>query len=519
MSKLTDYKGDVMVEMWVGWDVDVKANSLAGEATATDPTFKLGRCVLCSDRIRSIIITKRGLTPPIGKVPIAQPLAGIAREDYPICDLELAAYKLGPINTTDLQALIDEAKVAVQLSFSYREIFELILHEWQSSGTATLANRKDNDPLLESIIDRKHLGSQKSRVPFKYRELRARATTNAEIVDHEVTTSAGGAPAVKLVLLLDLPKDQFARALCAAEWSTLSEFKAKPPLSPSKLSQGLLCCMLNVQRLLAGTVDMTRGRKILSSILSSNSSITDAKDLVTGIRADIDKYLIAANHWGEARETIKSLDPVERYQARMSDFFGMLYEKYTLASPVNIARGVFKNKAFGINLFNPSQDEATLWLQLGVGHCGEHAKVGFRALREVMKAKPACPIQSIVLSANANIDHAFVLVNLTVDFVFRARVLNKQNQAFPFGAEIVVFDLKHALAQPGNAHALIHDAYLNFSRFEASAAKLLHSLQYKKNKALNATFVLFDEAHPGTPSELAVLHLSDDELRKDFPNI
>lgn len=519
MSKLTDYKGDVMVEVWVGWNVDIKPGSLAGEASSTDSKFQLGRCWLCSDRVESIIITKQSIIPPIGKVRVASPLAGIDHEDRPICDLERAAYMLGPINTMDLQALIDEEKVAVQLTFTYREIFELILHQWQLAGAKTLANRKDDDPLLASIVEAKHLGSKKSRVPIKYRELRTRGTTNAEILDHEVTTSAAGPPAVKILILLELPADHFARALCAAEWSTLSEYKAKAPSEMRKVPEGLRVCFLNIQRLLAGTADMKRGRQILSSLVSASSSIADAKDLVTAIRADIDKHLIAANHWGDARESVSSSDPVERYQARMSDFFGMLYEKYTLASPVNIARGVFLGGGFGINLFKPSDEETTLWLQLGVGHCGEHAKVGFRALREVMKAKPACPIKSIVLSGNANIDHAFVLVNLSVDFVFETRVLNKHNQSLSLGHTIKIFDLKYALAQPGNDKALVHDAYLQFGQFDASATKLLSSLQRKKNKALNTTYVTFHEAHPGTPSELSVTDLSDDELRKDFPNI
>ncbi len=524
MSKLTDYKGDVMVEVSIGWEVEVKPGSFVEEARAAEPKLELGLSWLCSDRVKAIIINKRGQMPPPGKVPIAQPLAGIDDEERQICDIERAAYILGPINTTDLQALIDEQKVAVELTWSYREVFELILHEWQSTDTKkTLASRKDDDPLLASIIDAKHLGSKKSRVPFKYRELRTRATVAAEIVDYKVTPVTGGPPAVQVVVLLQPDpsiRDALVRALCAAAWSSLSEVKVKAPITRDKIPKGLRCCILGIQRWIAGTLGAGRGRKIVSGIVKVASSASDAKALVTTVRAEIDKYLIAANHWGEARETVSSSDPIERYQARMSDFFGMLYEKYTLASPVNLARGLFKRGGgFGINILDRRDFETVLWLQLGVGHCGEHARVGFAVLKETMKANPGCPVTNIVRSGNANIDHAFVLVNLTVDFVFQTRVLNKHNSLFAIGETIEVFDLKYALAQAGNGDALVHDAYLQFEQFKASAHKLLHSLQHKKNKALNTTFVMFSEAYPVTPTKLSSLDLSDSELRKEYPNI
>lgn len=522
MGKLTDYKGDVLVETAVCWRLDERSGSMLAEGLAKDPALALGYSWLSSDRVQSIFITKRGLEPPMSKVPIAQPLAGLDRKDFKICDLERAAYRLGPINTTELQVLIDIKDVAVELTWSFREIFELVLREWQAAGDKTLANREDTDPLLAAIIAAKHLGSKQARVPFEYNELRARVAVDGKIIGQKCEMSDGGVPSVQLEVEL-LPaaniRDGLIRALCAAQWTTLSAAKAKAPVKSSKLSRGHRCCFFSLQHWIAATVDMNRGRKIQASIIKLGAGQTDAKQLVTKVRAEIDKYLIAANHWGEARETVNSSDPVERYQARMSDFFGMLYEQHTLASPVNIARGLYKAGGFGINLFERRDYEPSLWLQLGVGHCGEHAMAGFCVLRDIMKAKPGGPITSIVQSGNANIDHAFVLVNLAVDFIFKIRVLSSQNQLFEVGTEIDVFDLAGVLQQPGNTDALVHDAYLQLSRFEASASKLLDSLQSKRNKALHTTFVLFRDAYPNSPSVLSMLDSTDQELREEFPNI
>lgn len=524
MSRLTNYKGDVMVEVTIAWEVEPKPDSLFTDALAKDSALELERSWICNDYIESVIVTKRGQTPPKFKKRIAQPLAGIDHKDRPICDLERGAYILGPINTLDLQALIDAAEVEVQLTWKYREIFDLILKEWQSMGSKTLANREDDDPLLAAIIETKHLGSKRKRVPFKYREQRGRAKVDAKIVDYRIDTLGGGPPAVQLVLELEISstiKDIFARVICAADWSSLSAFKAKAPISKSTIPLGLRCCFLSIQNLVAATVNTSRGRTIFSSIVNANQLTPDAKDLVTSVRADLDKYIIAANHWGEARETMKSSDPVERYQARMSDFFGNLYEKYTLAAPVNIIRGMFSHGGgFGINLVDPGQPtcKTSLWLQLGVGHCGEHAQAGYDVLRQIMAANPTCPITTIIYSGNANIDHAFVLVNLSIDVVFETRVLNNENKLYPVGYRVFVFDLASALERPDNANALVHDAYLQFSRFEAKASTLLRSLR-NKSKALRTTFVVFNDSYPASPMAVSSLDLSDDELRKEYPNI
>lgn len=452
MSKLTDYKGDVMVAVRLRWEIGVKPNSLAGESSGKALHVKLARCTLSSDRVTSITISKRGYfsTTSASQIGTAQPLAGIAQENWPICDLDREVYMLGPINTMDLQALIDSAKVAVQMDFSYREIFDVILCEWQSAGTTTLANRNDDDALLTSFVEAKNITSKKHKLAPKYRELSKRIQVNATILDNMVEPElVSGPPVTTLEVLLELP-DDYARVLCAVQWSSLSEHAARPPAKTSAYPKGLISGFLAIQRLLAGTVNLNRGRQILIGIVGSCAPITDAKQLMVAARSYIDEYIIAANHWGEARESFGSANSTERYQARMSDFLGTLYENRTLASPVNIIRGLFFGDDFGINLFPADEDVATLWLQLGVGHCGEHARVGFRVLRDIMSAEPGSPISDIIQSGNANIDHAFVLVNLAVDTVFRTRVVNKHNKHLPQGSILRVFDLEDALAAPGN---------------------------------------------------------------------
>jgi hypothetical protein len=48
---------------------------------------------------------------------------------------------------------------------------------------------------------------------------------------------------------------------------------------------------------------------------------------------------------------------------------------------------------------------------------------------------------------------------------------------------------------------------------------LLHSLQHKKSASLNTIFLQFFEAHPDSQRTWSQVQGTDDELRKDFPNV
>lgn len=519
MAELAGYQGDVMVEVMMVWDMQPQPGSLSATALATKPDLELQltRGRICHNLMESIVINVRGRT-------LLEPqLTGIKSRKTSILDRKAGTYHLGPIAARELDGLIQARMLSVRLSWTHRKVFALILREWQSSDFQTLANRKDDDPILTSIIGAKELEDNDRPKRYEYVEQPYAATIDGRIIDHQIQAWPKHAPVVRLKILLEPSPDlegDFSLATCAADWTSLAKFKVSAPVSSTAIPAHHRLGFLNIQQCIAATANVDNGGKIFGSIVKNNMWERDAKDLVTSVRADIDKYIIAANHWGEDREALKSTDPVERYQSWMSDFFGMLYEDYTLASPVNIARGLFAKKgAFGITLFDLGDDETLLWLQLGVGHCGEHANAGFFVLREIIEGNVICPLHSLILSGNANIDHAFVLVNLEIDTVHMTRVLNPNNKLFPIGYTLKVFDLADALKQPRNANALVHDAYLQFSRFDAKATVLLHSLMHKKNKALHTTFVNFDRAYPTSPRIESSVELPDAELRKTYPNI
>jgi hypothetical protein len=545
MSRLKDHSGDVMVEVVIRWEEPRVPGSLYADAIddgRTKPPF----CHLLSDTVQYIVITSPNQPIPTHKVRLTQRLGGAdnsEHEKWRLFNAERGTYRLGPINTTDLEALLLMRTVDVEIRLDVRRVFAAILDTWaKTSAKQNLANRKDDDWLLETIVDKQDLGSQKPSVKFVPVVDKLLFSASADIVEcvdegskpseHEKKPAGeednwywqGSTPAIRMIVTIKNPAQDFVRNAAAANWSWLSTVPAKERVGASSLPRGVLEAFLNVQKHVASALDMRVAEQLFDAIVVRNQAEPDAKQLVIKTRADIDRHVIVANHWGDARESISSSDPVERYQSRMSDFFGGLYENYTLASPVNLARGLFagtkdRDAAFGISLpYRPGLFEKVPLL-VGVGHCGEHAMLGFELLRAIAKGGGKGVITHVVESGNANIDHSFVLVNIDIPVAFKTKVLNEGNKKADFQKPIDIVNLQDVLADPVNAGGIVLDAYLQLDRFEASPTKLLHSLQHKSNKGLNTTFVAVSRFYPTAPDIIDMRFMSEAELRKQFPNI
>ena len=69
-----------------------------------------------------------------------------------------------------------------------------------------------------------------------------------------------------------------------------------------------------------------------------------AAALAKDLRDDIDLHVVTANHWGQAREDLKT----ERHQRLLSDLFGTLHQSTWPSSPVSMLRDI--SNTFGFSL-------------------------------------------------------------------------------------------------------------------------------------------------------------------------
>lgn len=67
-----------------------------------------------------------------------------------------------------------------------------------------------------------------------------------------------------------------------------------------------------------------------------------------------------------------------------------------------------------------TEEQVAYCLQVGAGHCGEHAVVYYSVIVDAMKTDPniKSKVQRIVLSGNASIDHAFCIVGMKVNTIW-----------------------------------------------------------------------------------------------------
>ena len=142
-------------------------------------------------------------------------------------------------------------------------------------------------------------------------------------------------------------------------------------------------------------------------------------------------------------------------------------------------------------------------LQMGMAHCGEHSHVAYLSLRDVMLAdngKHASLLGSIVLSGQANEDHAFVLGGIRPTKVIRTTARSSTNGQAKVGETIDVWNLRDARMASG-AEGFVGDPYLDPSQIGDTARELLAQLN-RSGRSNRTEWVWFNDdippgIHPG----------------------
>ncbi len=446
------------VEMSFQWRSERVPNALATLASTPH--------VLANDAIDELVVTGHR--------------ASLA---YATFDQEAGTYTTGPVRSADLDRLLDPATPAtftVDLRFTYTTFFDVLLAQMTRTDADlhNLAHPNDVDEILGTF---EHTLEDKKPI-ITYREATHRMReVPCRLVDLEHAPSR-----VKLRFELQ-PRREDMRRLIAMDWSTLAHVETTPDQPPRHVE----VWRENILAFLANQTDMGRADRFRTSIATRHADKAP-KHLAEAVRKDIDRYVVTANHWGEARENPK----LERHQALLADLLSTLQVSAWLASPLCHSRQLAK-------LYNLSLDQrAALTLQYGTGHCGEHGRTSFSILRTIM-SMPDTQLDSIVLCGNANIDHGFVLCNLRVTHVLLTTATNPANTRVSVGQEIRVFNLRDALAANPTPDVFVVDPYLDPSMMRSTADGLLVALNNKNRRkdGKDTDFLVYQTQHP-QPVEL-----------------
>jgi hypothetical protein len=381
---------------------------------------------------------------------------------------------------------------AVDLTFTYRTFFDVLLKEMTrtDAGFHNVANPEDSATILGTFTH----GINKKKVSISYNSATEQITSlPCKLVDKQVKKKGKGkAPAVKLVFELDFLtgvdalRRTMMRKLVAMDWSKLARYGA-PRQPPSKT---VSVWRRNVYAYLLNHTDVMRGLSIRSEILGRHSDKTPDK-LATDLRNDIDVHIITANHWGQAREDLKT----ERHQRLLSDLFGTIHQSAWLASPVSFIRDF--DHDFKLTL----DQRVALTLQYATGHCGEHADTSHSILRDVVET-PGSKVEFTVLTGNANIDHAFVIYNMEVEDIIQTKSAKANNtRTKGKGKELFVFNLRDAISKNAPRKGFVLDPYLDTSVVKPEVTKLLESLHSKRrrNAGKDTDFLAWLDQYPTSP--------------------
>ena len=396
-------------------------------------------------------------------------------------------------------ALPKGAKLFLEATFTFNTFFDVLLQQMTRADADlhNLANPNDSKVILDTFQHSAAGGN----VSITYNS----ATQTAKplqglLVDTEVKPPPKGSkvPAVKLMIQIDLgsaptpAQQELMRKLVAMDWSKLARFG-----KPDSTRKDVEIWKKNVLLYLINHTDMARGERIRQAIIGRHKG-KSPQQLSSDLRDDLDLHLVTANHWGQAREDMKT----EKHQRLLSDLFGTLHQKTWLSSPVFMARSL-SDQFFSIDL----DKTAALALQYGTGHCGEHATCSFSVLRSIMQL-PGNQVKAAVLSGNANVDHAFVVYNLTVDQSILTAATSAANSRVGVGDEISVWNLKDAIARNAPRFGFVMDPYLDKTVMKPTAAELLTSLNSDKRKKAgkDTDFLAFDVIHP--PPQPPVLDIT-----------
>jgi hypothetical protein len=454
------------------------------------PVFKVpGRLAVANDRVTEFTINGSG-----GGTSIT--IGRRATKKNPLFDTNLNVYRTDKVSGAALDKILaagSGAKFQTDLTFGFETFFDVMLqHLTNTDGTENnLGKPKDEAPVLATFVH----SVKKSTIHIDYQsDVQKAVALPCSLVDSDVKPGKKGKPPeVKLVFEIDLltgiddKKREIMRKFIAMDWSELAH-KGDHRITPQPAF--VRVWWTNVMAYLCNHTDITRGERIRRAIVGRHQGKT-ARALSSDCRNDIDANIITANHWGQAREDMKT----ERYQRLLSDLFGTLHQTRWFASPVNFSRNISTVAKLD------SDQDAALTLQYGAGHCGEHSGVSFSILRELAKT-PGNNVSHVVKTGNANIDHAFVVYNLELKESVLTLVSDAQNSRASLGDQILVFDLKKAIADNPTREGFLMDPYLDASVAKPTARELLDALNNKRRKASgkDTDFLALDDFFPAAPA-------------------
>lgn len=429
-------------------------------------------------------------------------------------DESLNTYLSGPVPGADLDALFDGSPTwRVDLTFSYRTFFDVLL-EHMTAGpavTESVAHPGDSARVLATFTRSVSGGS----VRIDYRSATERITDlPLRLVDKEVVPGSGGAPpSVKLVFELDFltglddTRRAMMRKLVAMDWGKLARHGQPGSSRPVYVD----VWWRNVYQYLLNSTTLDRGRAIRDRIKNAHKTRT-ALELATALRDDIDAWIVTANHWGEARESLTT----ERHQRLLSDLFGSLHQSAWLASPVCFLREL------GGDLSLSEDDHAALVFGFGAGHCGEHAGCSFVLLKAIISETRAREVSHVIYTGNANIDHAFVVYNLDVSAVIRTTTTAANNtRVGGAGRAIRVWDLRGAISSNAPKKGFVMDPYLDPSVMKATAEELLAALNSSRRRSArkHTDFLAFVKEYPSSFSTDDISGDDEATRRARVPNV
>lgn len=399
-----------------------------------------------------------------------------------------SSYILHRTKTSVLNKLLDSPASTtwkIDVKFSYKLFFYYLLEQMtlvDKANLSNIANTSGKSKILDSI--KYSWTGKKVRVKYKTKHEYWKNIPLKLLGSPTITPRPGRSPIVELEFELDFltglsdAKKQAMRKLIAMDYSKLLRWGKYHPVSG--LKSFAIVWRENVVFYLMNHTDFTRGEEIKKQIFNGSKTRTQ-EQISKQLRDDIDKWIVAANHWGQRRESWKT----EKYQRILSDLFGAIQNKHWAASPVHFIRYL------KILCSLSDEDRASLILQYGTGHCGEHATVSFDILKDI-RSIPTSHVKYVVYTGNANIDHAFVIYGLDVKEVISTKVKSKRNTRIThvvggkrkakINAPIDVWDLRDTILKNPGKKGYVMDPYLAPAMIPRLADKLLISLNSKKQK-------------------------------------
>jgi hypothetical protein len=472
------FTGTLPVAIGLTWKGDIVPNAMSS-------SFAGERYLVANESVTDLKVTAL-----LGGV--ARVLERKATAKRRLYDDKLNLFVSEPVSSSlveDFLALPKGAKLFLELGFTFNSFFDVLLEQMTrvDADLHNLANPNDSKAILGTFQHSDAGGN----VSITYNSAtQAAKALEGTLVDTEVKPPPAGSkiPAVKIMVEVDFGatptavQKELMRKLVAMDWSKLARFGR--PDSPRKDVQ---IWKKNVILYLVNHTDMDRGERFRQAVIGRHKGKSPLQ-LSNDLRDDLDLHLVTANHWGQAREDMKT----ERHQRLLSDLFGTLHQKSWLSSPVFMARTLSDDF-----LANDTDKTAALALQYGTGHCGEHATCSFSVLRSIMLL-PGNQVKAAIFSGNANIDHAFVVYNLTLDRTVLTKAASAANTRVSVGETIAVFNLKDAIAKNAPRIGFVMDPYLDKTVMKPTAVELLAALNSDKRKKAgkDTDFLAFSGIHP-----------------------